>query len=132
MSRSRSAGKRSSSGPLLARPPKVYLGPGASRALAGNWGLLSGMRRPRWIDVLAIEPCARPRPAEVPALRFGPPGAWPIVGLSLPESDWRRRAARLLRDLVPGDVVMTEEGARVHLGNAWAKAPLLRDAFRAR
>jgi hypothetical protein len=52
-----------------------------------------------------------------------------VVGLGLPEEALRRRESALLRELVPGDVVMTERGVRVHLGDAWAQAKLLRDGF---
>jgi len=34
------------------------------------------------------------------------------------------------RELVPGDVVLTENGPRVHSGAAWVKAPLVREPRR--
>jgi hypothetical protein len=117
---------------VLASPSRVYVAPDAKSALEGRWGVLQGMKRPLWVEVLDFSPCSRPRLADVALLRFGQDAVWPIVGLSLPEVDWSRRAESLLRELVPGDVVMTEKGARVHLGDVWADTRVLRDPFLAR
>lgn len=58
-------------------------------------------------------------------LRFEGGGEWDVVGVSLSSFDLRERRQLLLRDLVPGDVVMTEKGPKVHSGAAWVEAPLL-------
>jgi hypothetical protein len=60
-------------------------------------------------------------------LRFEGAGGWDVVGLSLSFADLRGRLEALLVELVPGDVVMTERGPKVHSGAAWLPAPLLKD-----
>ena len=112
---------------LFVRLPRVYVGPDATRALTGQWGLLLGKKRPGWIDVLAFSARARPRVSEMGALRFDASRDWPVVGLGLPELEWRRHTKRLLRELVPGDVLVTEKGARVHAGESFSAARLLLD-----
>jgi hypothetical protein len=58
--------------------------------------------------------------------RFRPRPPWDVVGLSLSIADLRLRGERLLRELVPGDVLMTERGPRFHTGRRWVRAPLVR------
>ena len=41
---------------LPGRPPRVYVGPNAERALRGERGVLLGARRPSFVDVLEFEP----------------------------------------------------------------------------
>lgn len=121
------AGGRPPKSGLVVRLCHVYVGPDARRALAGQWGLLRGQKRPGWVDVLGFSPRSKPRASAIGALRFDASNDWPVVGLSLPEIDWRRGGKTLLRELVPGDVLVTEKGARLHLGHVFAVTRLLVD-----
>jgi hypothetical protein len=58
--------------------------------------------------------------------RFASFAPWDVVGLSLSSSDFRKWRQPLLRGLVPGDVVVTERGTSVHLGDAWTEAKMWR------
>jgi hypothetical protein len=116
---------------LLKRAPSIYVGPAAERSLRGEAGVLLGAHRPDWVDVLEFDP--------QPSLRLGPlvdhrfrAYGREVVGISLPSSELDRSGARLLRDLVPGDVVLTENGARVHTGARWLPAKIMRGSFRGR
>ncbi len=101
------------------------MGPNAERSLGGERGVLFGTRRAAWIDVLEFDP----RPGVgIPGLidlRFSRPGPWDIVGLSLTSRELAARGNALLVGLVPGDVVLTENGPKFHSGAAWVKAPLV-------
>lgn len=108
------------------------MGPGALLALRGSRAVLFGARRPAWVDVLEVEAEAGFAGASgVRAIlerRFGRGhDLWDAVGVSLLERDSKRLASRLLRELVPGDVLITEGGGQIHMGDAWAPAPLVRD-----
>lgn len=107
---------------LLERVPRVYVGPGARRALAGSRGVLLGAKRPQWIDVLELEARDKAKWAELVELRFTAFPPWEVVGLSLPSTEFRELKARLLLELVPGDVLVTEAGPSVHLGDTWTDA----------
>jgi hypothetical protein len=109
----------------LAKPPRVYVGPNAARSLGGERGVLLGSHRADWVDVLEFDPRPGTHVRRLVDLRFEGAGPWDVVGLSLSSSDLRGSLEALLRDLVPGDVVMTENGPKVHTGAAWVKAPLL-------
>ncbi len=111
--------------PLLAKPPRVYVGPNAARSLVGERGVLLGSHRADWVDVVEFDPRPGTDIRRLVDLRFESAGPWDVVGLSLSSSDMRGRLEALLRDLVPGDVVMTENGPKVHSGAAWMEAPLL-------
>lgn len=111
--------------PLLAKPPRVYVGPNAARSLGGERGVLLGAHRADWVDVLEFDPRPGTDIRRLVDLRFEGAGPWDVVGLSLSSSDLLGRRQALLRDLVPGDVVVTEKGAKVHSGAAWMEAPLL-------
>ena len=112
---------------LLERVPRVYIGPDAECALLGQRGVLLGAKRPEWIDVLALD-------AQVSgggwsmlvARRYEAPRQWEAVGLSLPYVEFQKHRARWLRELVPGDAVITENGILVHLGDVWGSATLTR------
>jgi len=111
---------------LIERIPRIYVGPGAARVLEGERGVLLGAKRPEWVDVLELEARGELRLEKLVALRFAAFPPWEVVGLSLlaPELvEWRDR---LLRDLVPGDVLITEKGPSVHRGDGWAEAKLVR------
>jgi hypothetical protein len=101
------------------------VGPNAARSLEGERGVLLGSHRADWVDVVEFDP----RPADdirrLVDRRFQSAGPWDVVGVSLSSSDLRERLEALLRELVPGDIVMTERGAKVHDGTAWVEAPLL-------
>lgn len=127
MSRART---RVAPGPrLIEKPPRVYVGPGALEALGGMWGLLLGAKRSEWIDVLELAPRPVSRWSALADCRLESTGfPWTIVGVSLPALELERHERALLRELVPGDVVTTERGAQVHLGDAWAEARVLREA----
>jgi hypothetical protein len=103
------------------------VGPNAERALEGGKGILLGSKRASWVDVLEFDPRPDAAIARLVDLRFSPPGPWDIVGLSLSSSELLFRRASLLEDLVPGDVLITEQGPFFHSGDAWRKAPLLRE-----
>jgi len=109
---------------LVETAPRVYVGPDAWRALAGEKGVLLGAKRPQWIDVLefAARPAARWK--ALVELRFTGCLPWEVVGVSLSAPEFRKLGDRLLRELVPGDVLLTEEGPSVHLGDAWTQAKL--------
>jgi hypothetical protein len=112
---------------IVGRPPRVYVGPNAARALAGEKGVLLGSRRPAWIDVVEFDPQPDAGFRRLVELRFSNRGLWDVVGLSLSSSELARKRKRLLRDLVPGDVILTERGARFHDGASWVEAPLQAD-----
>jgi hypothetical protein len=107
------------------------VGPNAERALGGERGVLLGSRRAAWVDVLEFDPRPDVGIRRLVDLRFSAAGSWDVVGLSLSSSDLRRRLVPLLRELVPGDVVLTEKGPRFHSGAAWVEATLQRDFRRA-
>lgn len=101
------------------------MGPNAARALRGERGVLLGARRHAWIDVLEFDPRPQMAVGRLVALRFEAADPWDVVGLSLGSRDLSAKLESLLRDLVPGDVILTEKGARVHDGAAWIEAPLI-------
>jgi len=109
------------------KPPRVYVGPNAERSLDGERGILLGSRRSAWVDVLEFDPRPNVGIRRLIDLRFSGAGPWDVVGLSLSSSDLAGRLEPLLRDLVPGDVVLTEKGPRFHSGAAWVKAPLQKE-----
>ena len=109
---------------MLTDVPRVLVGPDAARALAGSRGILLGAQRPRWVDVLAFDDRAGLGLGKLAGARFESFDPWDAVGLSLSAEEFVKRRERLLTELVPGDVVVTERGAYVHLGDAWHEAPL--------
>ena len=111
---------------LLRDVPKVFVGPDARRALSGDRGLLLGSKRPEWVDVLAFDGHAEASWRRLVALRFEDAGLWEVVGIGLSSTQFRAVRKRLLGELVPGDVVVTDHGPSVHLGDTWRKAPLKR------
>lgn len=109
---------------LVETVPRVYVGPDAQRALAGETGVLLGAKRPQWVDVLEFDPRQGTRWKALVELRFTAFPPWEVVGLSLSSPEFRKLGDRLLRELVPGDVLVTEDGPSVHLGDAWTAAKL--------
>ena len=103
---------------LVDRVPDVFAGPSAARALRGERGVLLGERRVRQVDVLEFEPCEGSRKSLLDR-RFDGFDDWDAVGVSLPSADFRRAKRKLLEELVPGDVLITEDGALVHVGDDW-------------
>ena len=98
--------------------PRVFAGPSAARALRGEPGVLLGERRVRQVDVLEFEPCRGPRDALLDR-RFDGFDDWDAVGVSLSTAEFRRVRGKWLEELVPGDVLLTEDGALVHVGDEW-------------
>ena len=115
---------------ISGRPSRVYVGPNAERSLGGERGILLGSRRAAWVDVLEFDPRPDVGIRRLVDLRFSGAGPWDVVGLSLSSSDLTRRRGPLLRELVPGDVVLTEKGPRFHSGAAWVETALQRDLRR--
>ena len=111
---------------LVETVPRVYVGPDAQRALSGEKGVLLGAKRPQWVDVLEFDARPGTQWKALVALRFTAFPAWEVVGLSLSSPEVRKLGDRLLRELVPGDVLVTEDGPSVHLGDAWSEAKLAR------
>ena len=111
---------------LIEKAPRVYVGPDAGRALSGERGVLLGAKRPEWIDVLAVDAHTGDAWNTLVARRYKAPRLWEAVGLSLPFEEFRKHRARWLRELVPGDAVVTEKGISVHLGDVWEIAKLAR------
>jgi hypothetical protein len=109
---------------ILGRPSCVYVGPNAERSLGGERGILLGSRRSAWVDVLEFDPQPDVGIRRLVDLRFSAAEPWDVIGLSLSSADLIKRLEPLLRDLVPGDVVLTEKGPRFHSGAAWVEAPL--------
>ena len=109
---------------LVETVPRVYVGPGAQRALTGEKGVLLGAKRPQWVDVLEFDARPSTRWKALVELRFTGFAPWEVVGVSLSAPEFRRLGDRLLRELVPGDVLVTEDGPSVHLGDAWTEAKL--------
>jgi hypothetical protein len=79
-----------------------------------------------------LEFCPRPDIGirRLVALRFSDADPWDVVGLSLSSSDLAARLEPLLKDLVPGDVVLTEAGPRFHTGTGWVETSLLKEPRR--
>ena len=109
---------------LVETVPRVYVGPDARRALAGDKGVLLGAKRPQWVDVLEFDAQPGTRWKALVELRFTGFPPWEVVGVSLSAPEFHKLRERLLRELVPGDVLVTEEGPSVHLGDAWTEAKL--------
>jgi len=109
---------------LVETIPRVYVGPDAQRALAGEKGVLLGAKRPQWVDVLEFDSRQCARWKALVELRFTGFPQWEVVGLSLSAPEFRKLGDRLLRELVPGDILVTEDGPSVHLGDAWTEAKL--------
>jgi hypothetical protein len=106
------------------------LGPEARNALKEGSGLLLGAQRPGWVDVLGYEPLFREGWKEIVRRRFDDPPERDVVGVALPEKDFERSRDALIRELVPGDVLLvlgekdTTPQIYIHLGDRWASARL--------
>ena len=95
---------------------------------AGSGNALDGGAAPgdKSVDVLEFDAREGTRWMALVELRFTAFPPWEVVGLSLSAPEFRKLGDRLLRELVPGDVLVTEDGPSVHLGNAWTEAKLAR------
>ena len=111
--------------PRLERPPVVWLGPDAGAAQSGSHGMLLGVRRADWVDVVS---CASFSGSLRRLLdwRFFAHPPWDAVGIALSEREASEKGERLLDELVPGDVLASEVEVRVHAGDRWARARRLR------
>lgn len=96
------------------------------RAQSGEKGILLGAKRPQWVDVVEFEP-KNARLMVLVDARFGGYPPWEVVGISMLSLEFARARERLLRELVPGDIVVTEKMASVHVGDAWIEANLVRN-----
>jgi hypothetical protein len=129
----KSGTKQSHSLRLIDKPPIAYLGPGAFAALANGCGLLLGSQRRGWVDLVAYEPHPEASCKELVDRRFADRGERPdldVVGIVLAKTKLERRHDFLVRELVPGDVILALTGERnkpqvyVHLGDRWEPARL--------
>lgn len=128
--RKKPSSPRKASVRLIPRAPEIYLGPRAREA--GRWGsgLLCGMQRPGRIDVLEFQPISERGYRRLIESRFGPSGDWEIVGIALKADELHRHRSALVRDLVPGDVILVyAEGVEkpapyVNLGDELSPARL--------
>jgi hypothetical protein len=115
---------------LIEKIPTVYLGPGALDALEVGCGLLLGAQRPGWVDVLDYKPLSGASWRELTRRRFEDPPERDIVGIVLSKKDFERVNDALIRELVPGDVLLAFTDERtipqmfVHLGDQWVAARL--------
>lgn len=115
---------------LIEKIPTVYLGPGALDAAEGGCGLLVGAQRPGWVDVLDYLPFPGASWRELTRRRFEDPPEWDIVGIVLSKKDFERVNRALVRELVPGDVLLISAGEEaipqifIHLGDQWSAARL--------
>lgn len=122
---------------LLERAPRVYLGPGALPWVTRVKGLLLGAKRPGWVDVVALQPWPKASAKELIALRFSQDDPLSVVGVVLTVEEVRRHRSMLLRELVPGDVVLglpeRESVLRgyVHCGDILDSAPIKRSRYAA-
>lgn len=87
--------------------PVVYLGPDALEALEQGRGVLLGAQRPGWVDAVRFSAAPSGSLAELVERRFRSPCEFQPVGIVLRGSELRRFAGALVRELVPGDVVLT-------------------------
>jgi hypothetical protein len=80
--------------------------------------------------MLAYEPYPKASCRELVARRFEDPPEWDVVGIVLAKKDLERRHDFLVRELVPGDVVLaltdddTKPQVFVNLGDEWTPARL--------
>ena len=115
---------------LVERAPEVYLGPGAFEALRFRSGLLQGMQRPGRVDILEFQPVVERGYRRLIESRFSPSGDWDTVGIVLQVQKLHQHRTALIRDLVPGDVVLVcSEGDKkpvtyVNLGDELSPARL--------
>jgi hypothetical protein len=117
---------------LIETVPLVYVGPDALGALGGGKGLLLGSKRPDWIDVVGFERRSEQKVSGLVDLRLD----WKsedseVVGIVLSEEELDKHRKKLIRDLVPGDVLLVPEDTKprknrayVHLGDGLAAARL--------
>ena len=115
---------------LLERVPEVYLGPGAFGSLHGGSGILQGMQRPGRVDLMEFQPLVEGGYRRLIDARFLGSGDWDTVGIVIRKNELVRRRIALIRDLVPGDVVLAcserngETAAYVNVGDALLPARL--------
>ncbi|HSF15585.1 MAG TPA: hypothetical protein VLK65_08530 [Vicinamibacteria bacterium] len=101
-------------------PPFVHIGPDIERERLGEWGVLLGRRRYRWIDVFVLRLSLSHKLKDVVEERYGQHELWDPVGISIPSREAARRSTTLLDALVPGDLLITEKRLAFHAGARWA------------
>lgn len=105
---------------LIARAPSVYLGPDALSALSGDKGLLLGRKRPDWVDVLVFERRTEAKVNGLLGLRFDfKREDCDVVGIVISHKELDQHNNRLVRELVPGDVVIIPEKEKPSKGRAY-------------
>ncbi|MFQ5791046.1 MAG: hypothetical protein ACE5JI_11300 [Acidobacteriota bacterium] len=110
--------------------PVVYLGPGALKVLEKGRGVLLGAQRPGWVDVLFFEAYPHIDWRRLVDFRFDRCGDWDAVGISLWRSELAACRQSLVRELIPGDVVLTlpkgagEPRAHVNRGDRLSRSTL--------
>ena len=99
---------------LLERAPEVYLGPGALGSLHRGSGILQGMQRPGRVDLLEFQSVVEGGYRRLIECRFMGSSEWDTVGIFLRKEELDRRRAALIKDLVPGDIVLacSERGGK--------------------
>lgn len=110
--------------PRLA-PPVVAFGPEARAGREGCFGVLLGVRRADWIDVVRVSPVAGEGGlSRTVDARFSAHPPWEAVGIALPHAATKGKTRRLLEALVPGDVLATEKEVQFHAGDRFTRARL--------
>lgn len=105
--------------------PVVALGPETDVVRDGCFGVLLGVRRAAWIDVVRVRPVAGEGGlSSAIDARFEAHTPWDAVGVALPHAATRGKTRVLLEALVPGDVLATEREVRFHAGDRFARARL--------
>jgi hypothetical protein len=88
------------------------------------------MQRPGRVDVLEFQPVSERGYRRLIESRFGPSGDWETVGIALEAEELHRHRLALVRDLVPGDVVLVyskgdkKPASYVNLGDELSPARL--------
>jgi hypothetical protein len=117
---------------LIETVPVVYMGPDGLVALGGGKGLLLGSKRPDWIDVVGFERRSEERIGGLIHLRLDWKSEhYDVVGIVLSKAELKKHRSKLIRELVPGDVLLVPEETKthknrvyVHLGDELAAARL--------
>ena len=102
----RQASSKAKPARLLERAPEVYLGPGALGSLHRGSGILQGMQRPGRVDLLEFQPVVEGGYRRLIECRFMGSSEWDTVGIFLRKEELDRRRVALVKDLVPGDIVL--------------------------
>lgn len=110
--------------PPLPTPVAVF-GPDARAGREGCFGVLLGVRRASWIDVVRVTPIGgRGSLSRAVEARFAAYAPWDAVGIAVPHRATRGRTQKLLEALVPGDLLSTEKEVLFHAGDRFTRARL--------